>query len=419
MARSAEFEPKHDPSRSKAWWISIPPKLSDTGKRQKRFFDTKELALGEIQRLKVRKENHGTAAKLLTPADEQQAVSALRLLRDKGITLQLSEIAGDYIKRWEQRNASKPLSHLWDEYDKWMKKNQRSAVHIKSLSYTRDRFKALEKKLVADLTVADIEKGLEGASPSYRNALLVRIKAVLNYGMSGGRKWLLSNPAEDCEVIRRKIGEVAIYTPEQIAVLLNTTADLHPELVPAVALMTFAGIRPDHLDGEITKLQWDHLVLKDRQKRVELPASITKAGKRRTVTIRPALASWLAWHKDRTKGSDDACKGLVCPVKGQALRTKLRDIFGNAVVNRGKSGEYKVKRIQDGLRHSFASYVVPIDGADKAEAELGHGGGREMLNRHYRSDVRAAVARKFWAMRAPKVEKAKGSKIIQFTAKAA
>ena len=412
MARQATFTPRHDPSRKKSpWWISIPPKLSSDGKRQKRFFATKELALGEIQRLKVRKENHGTAAKLLSPADEQQAVTALRLIRNRGITLQLSEIVGDYISRWEQRNASVPLSHLWGEYEKLMKRNQRSAVHIKSLRYTRDRFEALEGKLVADLTVADIEKGLEGASPSYRNALLVRIKAVLNYGMSGGRKWLLSNPAEDCEVIRRKIGEVAIYTPEQIAVLLNTTAALHPELVPAVALMTFAGIRPDHLDGEITKLQWDHLVLKDRQKRVELPASITKAGKRRTVTIRPSLASWLTWHKD-TGGSTT---GLVCPFKGQKLRTKLRDIFGNAVVNRGKSGEYKVQRIQDGLRHSFASYVVPIDGADRAEAELGHGGGREMLNRHYRSDVRATIARKFWALRAPKVEKAKGSKIIQFT----
>ena len=406
MARSAEFEPKHDPSRGKAWWISIPPKLSDTGKRQKRFFDTKELALGEIQRLKVRKENHGTAAKLLSPADEQQAVTALRLIRNKGITLQFSEIVGDYIARWEQRNASVPLSHLWDEYEKLMKRNQRSAVHIKSLRYTRDRFEALEAKLVADLTVADIEKGLEGASSSYRNALLVRIKAVLNYGMSGGRKWLLSNPAEDCEVIRRKIGEVAIYTPEEIKTLLETTATLHPELVPAVALMTFAGIRPDHLGGEITKLSWEHLVLKDKQKRVELPASITKAGKRRTVTIRPALASWLAWHKDRTKGDDAACKGLVCPVKGQRLRTALREIYSTA----------KVERVQDGLRHSFASYLVPIDGADRAEAELGHGGGREMLNRHYRSDVRSAVAGKFWALRAPKLEKAKKSKILQFKA---
>ena len=417
MARSASFIPRYHSNRtSSPWSVVIPPKLSDTGKKQERFFQTKELALGEVQRLKVRKENHGTSAKLLTPGDEQQAVAALKLLRDKGITLQLPEIAGDYISRWEQRSASVPLSQLWEEYEKLMKRNQRSPSHVKSLHFTRDRFEALEDKLVADLTAADIERGLDGASPTYRNSLLVRIRAVLNYGMTGGRKWLAANPAADCEMISRKLGEVQIYSPDEIKSILDTTAELHPELVPAVACMTFAGIRPDILDGEIVKLEWAHVILKDRQKRIELPASITKAGKRRTVTIRPVLASWLQWYKERTKGDDTACKGLVCPVKGQKLRTQLREIYSNAVVHRGEKGEYKLERIQDGLRHSFASYLVPIDGADRVEAELGHGGGREMLNRHYRSDVRAAVAKRFWALRAPKIEKAKLSKIIKFKA---
>jgi integrase len=187
---------------------------------------------------------------------------------------------------------------------------------------------------------------------------------------------------------------------------MATTARLHPDLVPALALMTFAGIRPDHEDGEIVKLKWDHLILKDREKRVELPSTITKTGKRRTIKVRPALASWLQWHKDRTKGNDEACTGLVCPIKGQKLRTKLREIFNDS----------KVKRIQDGLRHSFASYLAPIDGLDKVEAELGHIGGREVLNRHYRSDVRATVAKKFWAMRAPQKTQTKTGKILQFKA---
>ena len=399
MSRHANFTPKHDPSRNTSpWWISVPPKLSETGKRQKRFFETKALAEGEIKRLKVRKENHGTAAKLLTPSDEQQAVTAFRLIRDKGITLQLSEIVGDYIARWEQRNASVTLDHAFNEYIKMLRRNGRSEVHIKSLENVQDRFSVIKDKLLADLKASDIECGLEGAAPSYRNALLVRIRAVLNYGMTGGRKWLTTNPANDCEIISRKLGEVGIYSVEEIKKLLDITSQLYPELVPTVALMTFAGIRPDHQDGEIVKLQWEHLILKDREKRVELPASITKRAKRRSVTIRPALASWLEWHKQR----GGITIGSVCPYKGQPLRMKLREIFTTA----------KVKRIQDGLRHSFASYVVPIDGADRAESELGHGGGREMLNRHYRSDVRGAVARKFWALRAPKA--AKNSKILTF-----
>jgi integrase len=380
--------------------------MSDTGKRQARFFKTKEEALGEVQRLKVRKENHGTAAKLLTPADEQQAASAIKLLRDKGITLQLSEVVGDYISRWELRNTSVTLQHAFSEYLKSLKRHGRSEVHRQSIENVEDRFAFAKDRLVADLKPSDIEKGLDGAAPSYRNAVLVRIRGVLNYGMKGGRKWLAANPANDCEVITRKLGEVGIYSVEETGAIMATTARLHPDLVPALALMTFAGIRPDHEDGEIVKLKWDHLILKDREKRVELPSTITKTGKRRTIKVRPALASWLQWHKDRTKGNDEACKGLVCPIKGQKLRTKLREIFNDS----------KVKRIQDGLRHSFASYLAPIDGLDKVEAELGHIGGREVLNRHYRSDVRATVAKKFWAMRAPQKTQTKTGKILQFKA---
>ncbi|MEI6323629.1 MAG: hypothetical protein WCP60_11070 [bacterium] len=53
------------------------------------------------------------------------------------------------------------------------------------------------------------------------------------------------------------------------------------------------------------------------------------------------------------------------------------------------------------LRHTFASNLAPIDGLDVVESELGHQGGREILNRHYRTDVRKPVAKKFWALRAP------------------
>lgn len=391
MGRTAIFTIRHDPERSSPWWISIPPKLSKDGKRQKRFFRTKTEAEGEVQRLKVRKENHGTAAKLLDPADERQAATALRLLRENGITLQLSEVVGDYVARWKDHNASVPLSRVFEEYLQSLKKNHRSQVHRKSIENVRDRFSFLGEKLVADLKPLHIEKGLEGTAPSYRNAILVRIRSVLNYGMRGGRKWLAYNPANDCELIRRKLGEVKIYTVKEIEAILTATAQLHPELLPAVALMTFAGIRPDHKDGEITKLSWDHLILNDRDRRIELPSTITKLGKRRSIKIRPALTSWLDWHREQG-GSNE---GLVCPCKGQPLRTRLRAIYTAA----------KLQRIQDGLRHSFASYLVPIDGADIVEAELGHRGGREMLSRHYRSDVRAAVAKKFWSTRAPKKSK--------------
>lgn len=381
--------------------------MSDTGKKQERFFKTKELAQGEVQRLKVRKENHGTAAKLLTPADEQQAVSALKLLRDKGITKQLSEIVGDYIKSWEERNASKTLSFAWASYIKQLKDDGASEAHQKNHRRTLKRFikQSLHEKLLTDLTAKDIEEVIGGSSKSYYNVQLRELRSVLNYGIS--KKWLRVNPVEEVKFKKRKLGEVEIYTPHEIKALMDTTRRLYPELVPAMAVMAFAGIRPDHLSGEITKIEWGHILTATRDKTIELPASVTKTGKRRTIKIRPVLASWLQWHKD----SGGVTTGLVCPEKGEPLRTKLREIF-NATKVKGVS----VERIQDGLRHSFGSYLSKSESLDKAEQELGHAGGRELLNRHYRQDIKAALASSFWALRAPKVEKAKKDKIIEFKA---
>jgi hypothetical protein len=380
--------------------------MSDTGKKQERFFKTKEMAQGEVQRLKVRKENHGTAAKLLTPADEQQAVSALKLLREKGITKQLSEIVGDYIKSWEERNASKTLSFAWTSYIKQLKKDGASEAHQKNHKRTLKRFKLLHETLLTDLTAKDIEEVIGGSSKSYFNVQLRELRSVLNYGIS--EEWLTTSPIKKKGAFKkRKLGEVEIYTPQEIKALMDTTRRLYPELVPAMAVMAFAGIRPDHLSGEITKIEWGHILTATRDKTIELPASVTKTGKRRTIKIRPVLASWLQWHKD----SGGVTTGLVCPEKGEPLRTKLREIFNATKVN-----GVRVERIQDGLRHSFGSYLSKSESLDKAEQELGHAGGRELLNRHYRQDIKAALASSFWALRAPRVEKAKKEKIIEFKA---
>jgi integrase len=390
MGRNATLKPRKDAARGR-WWVSIPPRLSETGKRQKRYFETKEEALGAIQLIKARRENHGTAAKLLSPADEQQAASALKLLKDSGCTTQLTVIVGEYLERLRRRDSSRPLGEAWDAY---LNRGDAvlSEVHRRSLIGTKKRLVTLHSKAVSDISAADIEACLVDAAPTYRNAMLREIRSVLNWCMGGARKWLTENPANDCEFAAvERTKEVRIYTPTEIKKLMRATVEKHPDFVPAVALMTFAGVRPDHLDGEIIKLEWGHILHDDRHhKRIELPGSITKTGKQRSVNIRPALLSWINWHIKR----GGTREGSVCPVKGQAHRKKMREIFE----------ESKVTRIQDGFRHSFASYLAPVEGLDVVETELGHQGGREVLNRHYRTDVRKIVANQFWAIKAGSVK---------------
>ncbi len=394
MPRPVSLKPKKDRNRKTSpWWISIPPKLSDNGKRQKRFFKTQELAAAEAKRINVRKENHGIAAKMLTPAEEEQAASAFKLLKSGNETKQLAEIVQDFLDRKKADESSVTLKRCWNEYIKGAE-----GRHKKNLERTLKRFKSVEEKLVSQLSADDIEGCLEGASNTYWNSMLREIRAVLNFGMKGRNGWLSKNPADDVDMRDHELGEVQIYTVDQAKRIMSAGIRKHPEIVPALAMMLFAGIRPDQEDGEITKLDWAHVLHTDRHhKRIELPGSITKTGKQRSIKIRPALLSWIQWHHKRLEQAKPkqakkvVLAGLVCPEKGTALRKKIREVFEEA----------EVERIQDGFRHTFASYLAPIDGLDAVETELGHQRGREVLNRHYRTDTRKPVAKQFWALRAP------------------
>jgi integrase len=397
MPRPSSLKPKKSNERNTSpWYISIPAKLSDTGKRQRRYFTSQELAAAEGSRIRIRKENHGIAAKLLSPADEEQAAAALRRLKEVGETRSLVEIVNDFIARQNQDESSVTLNHCWNEYVK-----KAEGRHKKNLERTLKRFEPIGETLVSKLTAKDIEGCLDGASDTYWNAMLREVKAVLNFGMKSKNGWLKRNPADDVDKRDHELGEVQIYSVDQIRKLMSAAVKKHPEIVPVLAFMTFAGIRPDQEDGEIVKLDWNHVLHNDRHhKRIELPGSITKTGKLRSVKIRPALHSWIQWHIKRIeeaypRGTKKApLSGLVSPEKGTVLRTKIREIFVEAGVD----------RIQDGLRHTFASYLAPIDGLNIVETELGHQGGREILNRHYRTDVRKPVANQFWAIRAPKLK---------------
>ena len=113
MPREFKFSIRKDTARQTSpWWIDVPPRFSETGTRQKKFFKTQELAKGELQRLKTRVTNHGISSRLLSPAVEEQAASAIALLKEAGMeNRQLVSIVADYIKRERARAASVTLLH--------------------------------------------------------------------------------------------------------------------------------------------------------------------------------------------------------------------------------------------------------------------------------------------------------------------
>lgn len=380
----------------KGWRLNIPPHLSSTGKRQRMYFDSSDEAerhAGPL-REKLRK---GEAERILPPDQARFAQRAFSVL--SGMPLETIVLAAqEYKKRHDQEQNSRSFKAVWKEYVEAAESEKRSDRHVKNLVRTGKRFAALDEILVCNITRHQLDKAMAGSSASYRRAMSREVKAVFNFAKS--HKWTAENPLDGVKLKSEGTGEPEIYSPKECEQIMKACAEAEPDLVPAFVAMLFCGVRPDPDDGEITELRWDDILL-GRENRIALPADVAKTKRRRSIKLRSNAVAWLRWHIS----NNGRHKGLLVLKKGTPFKNQLKSVFEKS----------KVERIHNGLRKSFCSYVVPVDGLDTAEIELGHSGGRELMNRHYRHSTTAKEARAFWRIMPPKG----AGKIVAFSKEAA
>lgn len=84
MAKPIRFTPK---KCSSGWRLNIPPKLSETGKRQQFFYRTQKLALAAAIGFKQKLDDFGTQAMAIPPSVAEQATAAKALLEPYGISI--------------------------------------------------------------------------------------------------------------------------------------------------------------------------------------------------------------------------------------------------------------------------------------------------------------------------------------------
>lgn len=171
-------------------------------------------------------------------------------------------------------------------------------------------------------------------------------------------------------VAARREGPVKILTPAECAKVLRAAETADQRRV--VALLLFAGIRPDAEFGEISRLEWSAV----GEKEIYVCPETSKVGDRH-VPVTPRLARWL---RGRPK------EGPVCPAGWRRAWQRIRK-------ESGISGE------QDVLRHTFASNFLAAFGEDAAKQAMGHTKGSDTLFRHYRRAVTAEAGRRFFGVR--------------------
>ena len=383
--RSASLEPyKSTTSPNRPWCVDVPANLSETGKRQRKFFATKGEAKAECETLKARRENFGVSLTAMTPAKITEASEAYKLLDSHH--LGLLDVVREYLETHKERAASVPFGELFDLYMK-AKESHLSERYVTQLKWAQDRLKPIADRLASDITVRDLDAVLKGEKATVRNAFMRYIRAVLNWGLK--RDYLSSNPVAKMEFSRVTKGETKIFDPATVQAILTDCLKNDLAFLPYRVIGLFAGVRPD---GELTRLEWPDIDLDAKQ--ITLRAEITKKKRKRWVDLSDNAVEWLREYQKR----GGHMEGRVVAFDRHELRDHHRHNW-TRVVGVNKDGKLKRRWIQQGMRHSFCSYwlVAHDNDVDTLVVQSGHESKEVMWNSYYAAATKTEAA-KFWSI---------------------
>ncbi len=378
-----QFPIAQDKQRGK-WRVNVAPHLSESGTRERKFFDRKSEAESWVWAQVARLRNDGTLGEsLLPPTLRDIAAKAFRLFPD-GEEHLLLDAAREYLAARDRRSRSKRFADAYKEWEAWAGAKTRNGVptsrkYKEQMRLAFDRFASLHDKLCCDITPQDVESTLHGAvraeHKAARNALLRTLTACLNYGIE--RDWLTQLPIK-AKLMARDSGhrEPSILTPDQSARLLTACMAVDPDFLGYYALALFSGIRPT---DELAGLRWEH-VWGDGGKSISIPAEIAKTRHQRFVTIEPTLAAWFVWINAPRFG-------LVMPQTN--VKKRRRAVQRAAGIDPWP---------QDVMRHTYASCWMAVHkDEDRCRDNMGHRT-KDQLSKHYRKHMTEEDARAFWAL---------------------
>ncbi len=377
MARIAELNYRKTP---KGWLVNVPGSLSDTGRFRRRYFQTRDKAKAECQRLnEIQRGQRGLAADIST-ATAEDAIKARELLARFNVTL--AQAAAFYVQHHDARSKAPTMRDAWKRAVDH-RKNHRPA--------TLESYRKMEKKLPSwfmdmnchDIAPDHIRKALDEYTPgatAWKNGRAY-ISSVM--GDLVKLELIAENPTKKMMVARAEEtdDEVVIYTPDELKSLFAACVD-YPmgeadrrcsQCVAPFAFMAFAGIRP----VEITKLKWENVSVELHN--IRIGSTVAKKQYRRNVRINATLAAWIATVPE------DKRKGQIIPTRWRQKAAKVR---GSA----GIDG----REMQDALRHSFGTYTLAVENdLDMLKSDMGHGTTAVYFD-HYHKAVTKAEALPYW-----------------------
>jgi integrase len=350
MGKQCSFTPI---KTTAGWMVSVPAAMSATGRRKRKFFaDFKkaERFAGSMRRMYA----EGMRGGLISGELALQAAAAWQVLEPLGISL---------VEAARMVAANKGADHGKETFQaKWLRVVSMGET-MWSDRYAADIGKipkwlgtAAMKTPCRELSAKKITEALRanGArAASTVQARRMRVLAVLNWNEERGES--------------TRPGEIQILSPHQTAAVLRACESR--DQVRTVALLLFAGIRPDAEDGEITRLDWAAVGEAD----IYVSKKVSKVGDRH-VPITPRLRRLIRGHP---------AEGPVRPAGWRRAWQRIRKAAG-------------IAEMQDVTRHTFASNYLAAFGDDAAKQAMGHTAGSTVIFRHYRRAVTEAAGKKYF-----------------------
>lgn len=309
--------------------------------------------------------------RLLSNAQQDDALRALDLLEQSGVTMSLCSVVQLALPLLAAQGRNMALATLLEDFAA-AKAPGWSAASVRNFKAAS----ALMLERFADVPVAEISgRLLQGwlterfaSSPGYLMNTVRTLRPAFNFAVRQGI--IAESPFQRLELVRlRAADSIDIFSPEEARRLMEV-APL--DCRPAFALLLFAGVRP----AELTRLVWGNV----RDGFVHIAPGVAKTRQVRNIEIVPTLAAWL-----RVAGPH-APEQLVCPPNWKRKSQAVRAAAGLA-------------DRQDTARHSYASYHLALfQSVDALKANLGHSRNSDTLFAHYRAAATPAQAKEYWAI---------------------
>lgn len=388
MPRRPKFNHRKTPD---GWVINVPGSITATGRREQHFFGTRDEAKTHGAKLREKFFEDGAKSNAITPTLAEAATRAEEILAPWGVSL--VEAARIVAGIREKESASATLSAAGVD---WLRacEGLRDRTQ-RNYRLTVERMeKTLGDRLLATISAEEIQAaiappGTVGAAAAER---IRNAKAFWRWSAKKG--WCKADTFAGVELPKKSAHteDVETLTPADAAVLLHTAEQHFPQAVASFALQLFAGIRME----EIARMQ-SHHVTSDG---IDLPASVTKKGRRRHITPSATLTAWLAKYPFAPCPNWRETSAAVRRLAGWSVVSKIL----TDRVEAGTMGRLpevtRGKWPQNVLRHTHASYAVAAgEPLQRLLFEFGHTGTADVLRAHYVGRASKKQALAFFAIR--------------------